>query len=110
MRVSRFLLPLQWMKGLRERSISAKPAAAIDNPPAKDKQRECERQIPPKGRQDQAHYNAQHREEQPEDFFIHLRRTLPRIRSPGSRSIAGIARDRATADRRGPERREKANH
>lgn len=78
MRVPRFLLPLQWMKGLREWSISAKPATAIDNPPAKDKQRECERQVPPQ-REENSHQCAQHGKEQPEDLFIHLPKTLPLI-------------------------------
>lgn len=79
MRVPRFLRSLQWMKGLRRGSFSTKPSAAINNPPAKDEQGQCERQIPPEGRQEQAHDNAQHGEEQPEDLFFHLQENISLI-------------------------------
>ena len=49
------------------------PSAAINHPPAKHKQRQCKRQVPPEWKKD-AHHNAQHGEEEPEDFLFHLRK------------------------------------
>src|ERR1041385_2300461 len=56
---------------LRSSTKSIKPSTAINHPPAKHQQRQCERQVPPERWQQDAHYNAQHGEQKPEDFLFH---------------------------------------
>jgi hypothetical protein len=51
-------------------AVLFKPSAFVRHPPAGDKQRQREPQAPPE-RQSEVHDQAQHHEEQPEDFALH---------------------------------------
>jgi hypothetical protein len=51
---------------------STKPSATVYHPPAKDEQRQGERQVPPERWQEETHEHTQNGEQQPEDFLFHL--------------------------------------